>query len=300
MPDSLIDILGVLPAQVVFAYALSKMLSMRNLPAYWVLYLGFVLLVTGLRSHMDFAFRPIASVLMALIFLVMSKGSLARRILIIVLAHLVIFFVELPGGALWMTMTGTPISDYDAVRQHLGAFFFMHAVHLALLAALLALLCAVVRRFDDKDHERGRVAWLPALFTLLQLVLVSAMLFLTFGLIDESMPYYIVGTLLSLLGLAADLLLIVAMNRFAQKRRDDERAMMLEEQLDRYLAQYEEFVERVEQTVWLRHDMGNHVQVVLALAERGKFQDAREHLVLVQRLCSDFDSGKGEGAGSWS
>lgn len=34
MPDSLIDILGVMPAQIVFAYALSKMLTMRNLPAY--------------------------------------------------------------------------------------------------------------------------------------------------------------------------------------------------------------------------------------------------------------------------
>ena len=45
----------------------------------------------------------------------------------------------------------------------------------------------------------------------------------------------------------------------------------------------------------LRHDVGNHVQVVLALSERGRFQDAREHL----RLVSDaFESAGSEGGRS--
>lgn len=282
MSDSLIDIVGVLPAQIAFAFALSKMLAIRNLPAYWVSYLGFVLIVTGLRSHLAFEFRLIASVLMVLILLAMSKGGLARRLLIIVLAYLVLFFVELPGSGLWMAMTGSPISDYDAVRHHLGAFFFTHAIHLALLAVLLAVLCSIVDRFDGEGQGSGRAVRLPALFTLLQLVLVGVMLFLPFGSIDESMPYYVLGALLSLLGLVADLLLIAAMGRYAQKRFADGRAAMLGEQLDRYLANCEELVYDIENVAKMRHDVGNHLQVILAMSECGRFSEARKHLELVQ------------------
>lgn len=300
MSDALLDILGVFPVQMVFAYALSRMLVIRKPSLYWALEVMYVLILCCLRAEMGVEFRLAASVPLALIPVFLSEGSLARRILVVTLAHLVLFFAELPGGALWVSMTGTPIADYDAVRDHLGAFFVTHAAHLVLLIPLLAVLFMLLDRSFNKGQQKNMVDWLPVVFSGVQLVLVNIMILLPLGYISESMRYYAVGVALSLLGFAADLLLIVAMNRFAQKRRDDERASMLQEQLDRYLAQYEGFVERVEQTVWLRHDMGNHVQVVLALAERGKFQDAREHLVLVQRLCSDFDSGKGEGAGSWS
>ena len=35
MPDALLDIIGVVPVQLVFAYALTKMLNIRRLSLFW-------------------------------------------------------------------------------------------------------------------------------------------------------------------------------------------------------------------------------------------------------------------------
>ena len=292
MSNEVIDIIGIMPVQMVFAFALAKMLPMRNLPAYWVLEFAYVLFVACARSHFGFEFRIVGSIPLALIPIVLSQGGLARRILVVMLANLVLFFVELPFGALWVTMTGTPIADYDAIRVHFGAFLLTHAVHLVLLIPLLAMLCMFLKRFAP--HGQDRVAWLPVLFTSVQLVLVTVMMLLPFNHVEGSLEYYGGAVLLSAVGLATDLLLFAAMNRFASKRRDDERASMLAGQLDAYLARYEGFVEGIERTAKLRHDVGNQVQVVLALAERGRFPEARGHLDLVRRKFSDFDESEGD------
>ena len=62
MPDALLDIIGVVPVQLVFAYALTKMLNIRRLSLFWVLELVFVLLISSFRSSMSVEFRLAASV----------------------------------------------------------------------------------------------------------------------------------------------------------------------------------------------------------------------------------------------
>ena len=280
MSNALIDIVGIFPVQIVFAYALSRMLVMRNATLYWTLEIVSVLLLACFRSQMDVGVRFLAALPLALLPIALSEGALSRRILAVVLAHLVLFFVELPGGALWVALTGTPIADYDASREHFGAFLLTHAAHLALLVVLLAVLCLLFYRFADSAQKEGR--WLPVAFTVVQLMLVNIVLLLPFGYIESSAFYYAFSVPLSLLGLAADLLLLFAMGRVAQKRRADARAALLEEQLDRYLVRYECFVEDVEQVAKLRHDMKNHVQVVLALSECKRIDEARGHLGLVR------------------
>lgn len=287
MSDMLIDILGVVPVQLLFAYALTKMLDIRNHVAFWALEIAVVLSISCFRSYMGAEFRLAASVPLAVIPIVLSEGGLARRILTVALAHLVLFFAELPSGVLWITLTGTPVADYDAVREHFDAFVMVHAVHYALLIPLFVMLYLLLKRFFSKD--RGAVAWLPVLFTLTQLVLTNTLILLPLGYVEESLQYYAVAVLLSLGGFAADLLLLLAIARFSQKQRDDARAVMLEEQIDVYLLQYEAFVESIERTARLRHDMGNHLQVVLALSERGRFREARGHLDLVRGDLAGFE-----------
>lgn len=286
MSDIFLDIIGIMPVQMVFAYALTKMLSMRSLPLYWALEIGYVLFISCARSSFGFEFRIVAGIPLMLIPILFSQGSLARRLSVVALANLVLFFVELPGGVMWVAMTGEPIADYGAVRAHFGAFLLTHAAHLMLLIPLLAVLCMLLRRFGFGGQ--GRVAWLPVLFTSIQLVLVTVLMLLPFNRIEGSLGYYGGAVLLSAVGLATDLLLFAAMNRFAHKRRDDARASMLERQLDAYLARYGGFVEGIERTAKLRHDVGNQVQVVLALAERERLPEAREHLDLVRRKFADF------------
>ena len=88
MPDALLDIIGVVPVQLVFAYALTKMLNIRRLSLFWVLELVFVLLISSFRSSMSVEFRLAASVPLALIPIFLSQGSLARRILVVTLAQI--------------------------------------------------------------------------------------------------------------------------------------------------------------------------------------------------------------------
>ena len=53
MPDALLDIIGVVPVQLVFAYALTKMLNIRRLSLFWVLELVFVCLLYTSPSPRD-------------------------------------------------------------------------------------------------------------------------------------------------------------------------------------------------------------------------------------------------------
>ncbi|WP_080800220.1 hypothetical protein [Arabiibacter massiliensis] len=292
MPDVLLDIVGVLPVQTLFAYALTKMLDIRRPVLYWVLEMAFVLFIAGTRSITSVEFRLVAAIAPALVPIVLSEGGLARRILIVALAHFVLFFADLPGGALWITVTGTPVGDYNAVRANLGAFAVTHALHFVLVALLLTVLYRLVRRFPPKRHEREKSARLPALFSVIQLVLASIMIILPMGYIENSLRYYAVGVALSLMGFAADALLFAAMSRYTQKRRDDERATLLEEQLDGYLAQCGELVEDIERTLKMRHDVGNQVQVVLALSNRGRFHEAYEHLGRVSEMLAGSSAGE--------
>ena len=280
MPNALIDVIDIIPSQLVFAYALTRMLSVRRPLLYWALEFGTTLLLAYYRSSFGVEFRFLAAIPLMLYPVILSEGRLAQRVMAVVLAYLVLFFAELPGGALWVAMTGTPIADYGAVREHFGAFVITHAAHLVLLALLLAMLCMLFNRLNAREREKG--AWLPVLFLGVQLALACLMILLSLGYAREPMRYYAITVVLSVVGFAADLLLFSSMERFAQKRNDDARALMLEKQLECYLGQYACFVRTIERTAQLRHDLGNNVQVVLALTRRGLFREAREHLGFIR------------------
>ena len=181
MSDVCIDIIGVVPVQMVFAYALSRMLAIRSLPVYWALEVSLVVLLACLRPGMNAEVRLVMSLPLVLVPLFLSEGSLSRRIVIVALAHLVLFSAELPGGALWVALTGAPVASYDEVRAHFDAFAITHAAHLALLIPLLMALKRVFDRFAmaarfihvypvrSREHHDPSAAWLyRAVFALLR------------------------------------------------------------------------------------------------------------------------------------
>ncbi|MFR1639440.1 MAG: hypothetical protein ACLSVD_09890 [Eggerthellaceae bacterium] len=135
-----------------------------QLSLFWVLELVFVLLISSFRSSMSVEFRLAASVPLALIPIFLSQGSLARRILVVTLAHLVLFFAE-------RRRRPVDVDDRHAGRRLRGRsnaswrFFLTHAAHMALLVPLLAMLCMLLNRFGSA-RERGMGEWLPVLFSL--------------------------------------------------------------------------------------------------------------------------------------
>ena len=83
---------------------------------------------------------------------------------------------------------------------------------------------------------------------------------------------------LAVLCLAVDGLVLVAIISVRARTRHADRARALRSQLDAYLVEYQETVERMERTARLRHDLRNQVQIVNALAARGEFELAQHHI----------------------
>lgn len=145
----------------------------------------------------------------------------------------------------------------------------------AALAAALALAAVVVVR--QRRHTVSKY-WAFGLFPLLQVVL----LFLCYWVVvrycgaDWNLSWACVA--LAVLCLAVDGLVLSAIVNVRARTRDADRARALRSQLDAYLAEYQETVEKMERTARLRHDLRNQVQIVNALAARGEFELAQRHI----------------------
>ena len=134
------------------------------------------------------------------------------------------------------------------------------------LAPLPWLLCAAARRAVSQY-------WASGLFPLLQVVLLFCVVAVVrFCGADWNLSWACVA--LAVLCLAVDGLVLVAII----STRHADRARALRSQLDAYLAEYQETVEKMERTARLRHDLRNQVQIVNALAARGEFELAQHHI----------------------
>ncbi len=154
-----------------------------------------------------------------------------------------------------------------------GASAFAIVSGFIALAAALALAVVVAVR-----QRRRAVSqyWAFGLFPLVQVVL----LFLCCWVVvcycgaDWNLSWACVA--LAVLCLAMDGLVLVAI--ISARTRHADRARALRGQLDAYLVEYQETVERMERTARLRHDLRNQVQIVNALAARGEFELAQHHI----------------------
>lgn len=285
--DCMLDVLGVLPMEAVFTYALTKLLPMRNVKLFWLARFGLVLLVVPIRSLLPFWVRAVFGLVASFILPVaLSKGPLPRRAFVGVLVNIVLFVAEILGAGLWIALTGSSTADYDACRANLPAFFFMHAMHLVVLVALMAALKTALDRFLRGEIERSVrfFVWFPTM----QVALISiALVFQTF-LLNETESLYYGSCILAVACLAVDALLFVSMERFGAKQIEEERAALLQRQLDGYLEQYNQVVADIEEAARIRHDARNQLQVVGMLAQEGEVQRARCQVAqILQRLRGD-------------
>ena len=88
----------------------------------------------------------------------------------------------------------------------------------------------------------------------------------------------ILGALVALC-LATDWLLLVSMEKYARKRREISAPHCSTEPRRMPLAKIcDAFVAEAEQTAKMRHDVRNQAHAAMALAERGDYARAREHI----------------------
>lgn len=181
---------------------------------------------------------------------------------------------------LWALLTGITIPE-DPVAYSYAAWGSLpeYAASCVVSALLLGVLLAWLRRFLLRlsSYSEAPVNWLYLAFPAVQ-----CMLFLSLGLLcalvdlDTGMVG-ILGALVALC-LATDWLLLVSMEKHARKRREDQRAALLQRNLDACLVRCDAFVAEAEQTAKMRHDVRNQAHAAMALAERGEFSRARDHI----------------------
>lgn len=277
MPPELTPILldlAVVPSELLVSYMFTKVLALRSVAAFWALRIAFIALGVVRSLFASVLYSLFLVVLTFAIPLALSKGPFSRRLITVAAVLACLFVTEALSSMWWALSTGDPVFGYDAALAYLPEFLQMHAAHLVVMAAMFSGLYALMERLFRNDVGRG--LRLFAAFPLMQLVLLG--LVLMGGRFVGGSGYYMVGSMLSVLCLAADALLFVSIDRYEKRRRKEQEAAMLQERLDSQLARYREVEAEMQRAARLRHDLRNHLQVVFSLSERGEGAVALEHL----------------------
>lgn len=152
-----------------------------------------------------------------------------------------------------------------------GASAFAIVSGFIVLAAALALAVVVAVRQRRRTVSQY---WAFGLFPLLRVVLLFLCCWVVVRYCGADWNLSWACVALAVLCLAVDGLVLVAII----STRHADRARALRSQLDVYLVEYQETVEKMERTARLRHDLRNQVQIVNALAARGEFELAQHHI----------------------
>lgn len=287
-PANVLVVLSVVaPTWLVYLGFESHILHLRNKRAYWVMGLclmAFALLVRG--DLAEFAY-PLLGALMATAPLLFGRGTLAQRVTLSAFGLVIVLPGDLFLDVMFDILAGATIDDHATVAANATLFACATLFEVFVEITLFWGLTALVRRFYP---EEGAYAAAPssrrasviassfAVFSVVQAMLLALCFSVAVGPCDGDPALLRLFGLIMLLCFGVDALLLLAVGRFCGKVRDDARAADLSGELDRYLSDYKVTVEMAQRSVRLRHDLRNQVQVVNALAERGEFELAEQHI----------------------
>ena len=283
----LVVLFVVAPTWLVYLGFESHILHLRNRRAYWATGLCLMALALLVRGDLAEFAHPLLGALMASAPLLFGRGTLARRVTLSAFGLVVV----LPGD-LFLDMTfdilaGATIDDHATVAANVTLFACATLLEVFVEITLFWGLTALVRRFYPEEgvdvaapssRRASVIASSFAVFSVVQAMLLALCFGVTVGPCDGDPALLRLFGMLMLLCFGVDALLLLAVGRFRGKVRDDARAADLSGQLDRYLSDYEVTVKMAQRSARLRHDLRNQVQVVNALAERGEFQLAEQHI----------------------
>lgn len=290
MPNYLIDFFATFPVELLFAYAATRLLTMRSNALYIVVYMAVVVPFIFLRSSMPDEVYVVLSLALTLFNyfvwpLAFSRGNLWHRLLILVLAVVVLFTAEIFGMGFAFLM-GLNVVDYSAIRAMPAAFVLMHVVHLAFLALGLMCVHVLARRIEKEKVAASLPPFMG--FLVVQVVLLTLCMAISQFVIRGLAQFVVDLSVLSVVLVVMDVLLYWEFDRYNKKRREEQRLDMLQKQVGVYLDEYRATFEGIEQVSKMRHDLRNQLQVVALLNEQGNYDEARGHLETLRRR---FDVG---------
>lgn len=276
LSNTMLDVLGTAPVEAVIIYTWSRVLHMRNRAAFYLLMSSCMLVVVLTRGDagtgMRFAYLVFTGGVLPFL---MADERPARKVFVIALMNVGNHDRRSAGDGVVVRHDG---NRHHRLRQYAGASRRVRDY----ARGPSRLDDSAVRRAAPRSTTR-RVCGIDE-FAAVPLVSGRA------GSSADGSPdcrvYARLGSSMLFYGMSVlaigcfvvDAMLFASMDRYARKRHEDQRAALLQGQLDACLAQCNAFVLEVEQTARMRHDVRNQAHAAMVLAERGDYARARDHI----------------------
>lgn len=285
---------------IIITYALVRILPPQNPWPCWICALAITLSFLIVKQAMD----PRIYALLSTTFfvggyLVFLGGPLIVRIVVNVIAQVILLFAEIPAGIIWIALTKSPVMDVAAGLANMPAYVVVSVFHAAMAALLFHAFyrgCTnVLRACRYRFSENQNTLWSGVFvsFPIVQLALLSFALSISFVTVGDNMMLMVTVGVLFVVCLIVDSFLFVQMRNYVDAGLARVHAEAMAQQVDEYLKSAALMQKEIRNTAMLRHDLRNHMQVVLSLFERNQRQEAQDYLAEVRHSLLD----KSEDAG---
>lgn len=277
MSQTLWGILFMTPYNIITVYAMTRMTPVPHPWRFFWAWQGIGALLYFIPNDLAGLvwLRPVlTSASWLLVTLFFSREKTVKTAFGALLISLLSVVGEVAAGFLGVALFGENANPEMIVNSPFHLFILQ-----ILFWLLMSLLCAaLVLLWEKTVHPaEGSLLWRFVLIPISQYVLVILSgIVATFR--SRGLEVYLPLIVVSLLCVAADLLLFRAIRAIGAQQRAAARAAALQSRLEAEISRASERVARLEETARLRHDLRNHLQTVEALMERGETALAEKQL----------------------
>lgn len=284
----IVELVGAVPIQILYGYAMTRLLDIPRPALFMTAYSVFVLVVDPLSSRFSMPFFVMVQILLCAAPALFARDRPLHRAIVVASSIVAAIIAYLACLLLWMLVADDPFS-YQEKYTRLASYAVVSGLHLILLDALFVMLRRAQSQWLTPEVKRytGEGTKYFIWFPLLQVPFLLIAL-IGIGTAAVWSPLLVVSVLLmGVFFLVSDLALFRAIDDFVLERFEALRIDVLEHQLDEELKLFDDLSVVLGSSAQLRHDLRNHLQIIEMLASRGEFDTAREH---VRNLLGEIES----------
>lgn len=280
-----------LTAQCVYLALMTSILPPKSWRQFWMVEIVWQFMAQFLKPLYSVPVRTVVGFLGSMFIpLALLRGSVLHRVVVCSLCMFFQTFAELASGVVWVSLTGLGVMDNRLAYGHASCFLLAMLANLAVQVLVMGAFGKLYRRLfsaserdahmASNDHADPSMRWVRrlALFPVIQVALVYAMVWVVFDVVRGEATYVATAFGLFALCVVADVLLLVQLGRSFRQRQAELEAALLEERVQSYLEELASMQNLLDDTARLRHDLRNHRAVVQALCDRGEYDEARRYL----------------------
>lgn len=208
--------------------------------------------------------------------LLFSRDAFSRKAFTAVVMQIAVVIAEVPPSLYWVGITDVVPTSAQALLEYGEYLLLARAVHVVSLCLLLFGEYRAQQLITGHRTDRGALLFIWML--LLQYFMVALGVY-SIELNQAFSKAAALGlTLICLICLLADIACFVLLDYYNRRERDRWRMAFHQAELDRYLKAYGKIEHEVSVLASVRHDLRNHVNVILYLLDKRDTEAAASHI----------------------